>query len=146
MSDRKYRQHGYQDDGSRDRDRPHAKTGDGGAAKPRSVDRPEGPRTPNMPGFRTVVRCHRCGHVTDGTVLSGTKCAKCASPLHCCAQCESFNPAARFECMQTITARVAPKDAFNLCALFEARTTVERETGSARQTTARSAFDDLFKL
>jgi hypothetical protein len=48
--------------------------------------------------------------------------------------------------MQTITARVAPKDAFNLCALFEARTTVERETGSARQTTARSAFDDLFKL
>ena len=146
MSDRKYRQRGYQDDGSRDREQARPKTGDGGAAKPRSADRPEGPRTPNMPGFRAVVRCHRCGHVTDGSVLSSARCAKCASPLHCCAQCESFNPAARFECMQSITARVAPKDALNVCDLFEARTTVERETGSARQSTTRSAFDDLFKL
>jgi hypothetical protein len=48
--------------------------------------------------------------------------------------------------MQSITARVAPKDALNVCDLFEARTTVERETGSARQSTSRSAFDDLFKL
>jgi len=146
MSDRKYKQRGYQDDGSRDRDQARPKTGENGAAKPRSVERPEGPRTPNMPGFRTVVRCHRCGHVTDGSVLSSAKCAKCASPLHCCAQCESFNPAARFECMQSIPVRIAPKDSLNFCELFEARTTVERETGSARQTTARSAFDDLFKL
>ena len=48
--------------------------------------------------------------------------------------------------MQESPARVAPKAARNVCELFEARTTVERETGSARQTTARSAFDDLFKL
>lgn len=146
MSDRKYRQRGYQDDPSRDREQPRPKPAEGGAPKTRSADRPEGPRTPNMPGFRTVVRCHRCGHVSSGSVLSATKCAKCASPLHCCAQCESFNPAARFECMQSITVRVAPKDALNFCDLFDARTTVERETGSARQTTARSAFDDLFKL
>jgi hypothetical protein len=48
--------------------------------------------------------------------------------------------------MQSITARISPKDAFNTCGLFEARATVERETGSVRQTTARSAFDDLFKI
>jgi hypothetical protein len=48
--------------------------------------------------------------------------------------------------MQQIPARVAPKDAFNTCALFDARSTVERETGSARQSTTRSAFDDLFKI
>ena len=145
MSDRKYRQRGYQDDGARDRERPPQKTGESGGAKPRPEDRPPGPRTPNMPGFQTVVKCHRCGHIAATAVLGATKCAKCDAPLHCCAQCESFNPAARFECMQPITVRVTPKDALNLCELFEARTTVERETGSARQTTARSAFDDLFK-
>jgi hypothetical protein len=146
MSDRKYRQRGYQDDGSRDREQARPKPADVAAGKPRSVERPEGPRTPNMPGFRTVVRCHRCGHVTSGSVLATATCAKCASPLHCCAQCDSFNPAARFECMQSIPARVTPKDALNTCELFEARTTVERETGSARQATSRSAFDDLFKI
>jgi hypothetical protein len=143
MSDRKYRQRGYQDDA---RDRPPARGPEGGAPqKPKPADRPEGPRTPNMPGFRSVVRCHRCGNLVNTVVLVNTLCTKCGAALHCCAQCDSFDPGARYECTQPITARVTPKDAFTTCALFDARATVERETGSVRQTTARSAFDDLFK-
>jgi len=143
MSDRKYRQRGYQDDS---RDRPPARNPDAtAAAKPKPAERPEGPRTPNMPGFRSVVRCHRCGHLVNSVVLVSTACAKCGAALHCCAQCDSFDPGARYECMQPITARVAPKDAFTACRHFNARATVERETGSAKQTTSRSAFDDLFK-
>ena len=99
-----------------------------------------------MPGFRSVVRCHRCGNLVGTVILVNTACAKCGVALHCCAQCESFDPGARYECMQPITARVTPKDAFTTCQHFEARATVERETGSARQTTSRSAFDDLFKI
>ena len=143
MSDRKYRQRGYQDD---DRDRKPA-GGQGGDAKPKPrAERPDGPRTPNMPGFQTVVRCHQCGHLVNAVILASSTCQKCGVPLHCCAQCESFNPATRYECMQTIPARISPKDAFNACEKFDARTKVERETGSVRQTTARSAFDDLFKI
>ena len=144
MSDRKYRQRGYQDE-ARDKQPPRDKTGGAQQPKPRG-ERPEGPRTPNMPGVRTVVRCHRCGHLVTTAVLINTTCVKCGVALHCCAQCESFLPSARYECMQSITARISPKDAFNTCDLFEARATVERETGSVRQTTARSAFDDLFKI
>ena len=143
MSDRKYKQRGYQDEG-RDRQPPRDKSS-GEQQKPRG-ERPEGPRTPNMPGFRTVVRCHRCGNLLNAAVLVNTACPKCSVALHCCAQCESFLPSARYECMQQIPARVTPKDACNTCTLFEARSTVERETGSARQSTTRSAFDDLFKL
>ena len=144
MSDRKYRQRGYQDDA---RDRPAPRDRDGAQApKPRPAERPEGPRTPNMPGFRSVVRCHRCGNLITTAILVSTACAKCGASLHCCAQCASFDPGARYECMQPITARVTPKDAFTTCQHFEARATVERETGSAKQTTARSAFDDLFKI
>ena len=145
MGDRKYRQRGYQDDG---RDKPPAREqGAAPAGPPKTrADRPEGPRTPNMPGFRSVVRCHRCGNLVNTVILVNTACAKCGVSLHCCAQCESFDPGARYECMQPITARVTPKDAFTTCQHFEARATVERETGSAKQTTSRSAFDDLFKI
>jgi hypothetical protein len=142
MSDRKYRQRGYQDEG---RDKPPTREpGAPPGPKPRG-DRPEGPRTPNMPGFRSVVRCHRCGNLVTTVILVNTACAKCGASLHCCAQCESFDPGARYECMQPITSRVTPKDAFTTCQHFEARSTVERETGSVKQTTARSAFDDLFR-
>jgi hypothetical protein len=145
MGDRKYRQRGYQDDG---RDKPPPREpGAAPAGPPKTrADRPEGPRTPNMPGFRSVVRCHRCGNLVNTVILVNTACARCGVALHCCAQCESFDPGARYECMQPITARVTPKDAFTTCQHFEARATVERETGSAKQTTSRSAFDDLFKL
>ena len=143
MSDRKYRQRGYQDDGARERDRSRAQQGPKPADGPR--ERPEGPRSPKMMEFHDVVRCHRCGTLVNTFVSATTTCAKCHVALHACAQCVSFNPASRFECMQEIAARIAPKDTFNTCPLFEARTTVERETGSVKQTSARSAFDDLFK-
>jgi hypothetical protein len=48
-----------------------------------------------------------------------------------------------------VPARISPKDARNECALFEVRTTVERETKSASspnsQSSAKKSFDDLFK-
>jgi hypothetical protein len=72
-------------------------------------------------------------------------CNRCGTDLHSCAQCASFDPGSRFECMQTIPARVSPKDQKNGCALFAPRTTIERQTGSTAPTSARSAFDDLFK-
>jgi hypothetical protein len=40
---------------------------------------------------------------------------------------------------------VSPKDARNTCALFVARTTIERQTGTQGPPSARQAFDDLFK-
>lgn len=148
MSDRKYRQRGYQDTEprSRDRSREPAKPDSGQPPRAGRHERPEGPRTPNMPGFKTLVRCHRCGTVITTAILVATSCSKCGSALHSCAQCSSFNPAARFECSQPIKVRIAPKDAFNTCELFDARTRVERETGSTPHTSARSAFDDLFKI
>jgi hypothetical protein len=59
----------------------------------------------------------------------------------------TFDTSARWECTRNkdLAARVAPKDEQNACALFRARTTIERQTGSPGQTTARQAFDDLFK-
>ena len=156
MSDRKYRQRGYQDEG---RDRAKPQGGQPAAPRPPAdrietrLDKAERKalegRAPSVPGFREVIRCARCGNVTTEAIAGDSRCTKCGSELHSCAQCESFDTGKRFECAQTIPARISPKDARNSCALFSPRVTVERETHSQVQAqapnSAKKAFDDLFK-
>jgi len=149
MSDRKYRQRGYQDD-NRER-------GTGDAAKPRpprEPGRPAGvktdrePRNVNVPAFQQTIKCSRCGTGIAGYSAPDATCTRCGTALHSCVQCASFDPGQRFECMQSIPARVAPKDAPNTCTFFDPRVQVERQTGSTREgpVSARDAFDKLFKL
>jgi hypothetical protein len=145
MSDRKYRQRGYQDDPreAKREQRPQEKKEYAPRGQP-----PIAPKTFNMPGFREVVRCARCGHeltVAAAWSVEGT-CPRCNADLHACAQCVHFDTSAAFECQQPIPVRVSPKDARNACTFYEPRTTVERETKSTGgPPSARKAFDDLFK-
>lgn len=148
MSDRKYRQRGYQDD---DRDRqprpstPRPAPEPGAPAGARRISQ-DGPKAINMPGYREVVRCAQCGNVVGADVGHESRCPRCGTDLRSCAQCTSFDPGSRLECMQPITARVSPKNARNSCTFYAPRTTVERETTAPRQNDARKAFDDLFNF
>jgi hypothetical protein len=160
MSDRKYRQRGYREDDRERERRPASPDGQpprrperepGAPAGARRISS-EGAKNPNMPGYREVARCARCGSLVDAKVFSRSKCHKCSQDLRSCAQCVHFDPGARFECTQPIPARVSPKDAANECPFYTARTTWERETSSAVSSNptepsgARKAFDDLFKF
>ena len=138
MSERKYRQRGYQDEGKPAR-APQGERSERPEPVPREL------RKPNFPGFREIVRCARCGNPFTSVVTEDSRCARCGADLHSCAQCTHFDGGSRFECAQPIPARITPKDTRNACTLFEARVTIERETGSTRPNDARSAFDDLFK-
>jgi hypothetical protein len=148
MSDRKYRQRGYQDS---DRDRaprpsaPRPAPEPGAPAGARRISQ-DGPKNINMPGFRHVVRCAQCGHLSPDDIGFNDRCSKCGTELHSCAQCVSFDPASRFECAQPVPERVSPKSARNGCTFFSPRTTFERETTTPRNNDARKAFDDLFKF
>jgi hypothetical protein len=153
MSDRKYRQHGYQDD-DRDR-RPRGDGPPGGDRRPeREPGAPagtrrmssEGAKNPRMMGYRQVAKCARCGVPVDAEILTLSKCEKCGTNLHSCIQCVNFDPSARFECSEQIPARISPKDAANTCELYTARTNYERETSSESASSAKKAFDDLFKF
>ena len=147
MSDRKYRLRGYQDDDRERQAKPAAAPArePGAPAGARRISQ-DGPKTINMPGYREVVRCAQCGNVGGAEIGYDARCPRCGTDLHACAQCASFDPGSRFECMQTITARIAPKNARNACTLFAPRTTVERETTTPRTDSARKAFDDLFNF
>ena len=147
MSDRKYRQRGYHDDDrerpARPAPRPAPEPGAPAGARRLSQD---GPKSFNMPGYRQVTRCATCGHVMTAEVTLLSQCSKCGTDLHACAQCASFDPGSRFECMQPVTTRYTPKNARNDCTLYAARPTVERETTTPRTDSARKAFDDLFNF
>jgi hypothetical protein len=148
MSDRKYRQRGYQDDDREARPRPESQRPPrepGAPAGARRISQ-DAPKTINMPGYREVVRCTQCGALVATAIAVDTRCGRCGTDLHSCAQCGSFDPGSRFECMQAIPARVSPKNTRNTCTLFTPRSTVERETTAPRPDDARKAFDDLFKL
>ena len=146
MSDRQYRQRGYQDE-PRARETKRDKPAERAPRAPgRLLQDPAGPKTPNLMASHEVFRCARCGNLLSLPVAADSRCSRCGVDLHSCVQCTFFDTGARFECAQaTLSARVSPKDAHNACAFFVARTTVERQTGTPGPTSARQAFDDLFK-
>ena len=125
MSERKYRQRGYQDEPKPARQE-----------KPKGEPTPREFRTPNMPGFKQTIRCTRCGNVLSAEVTHDSRCNRCGVDLWACIHCESFDSGARLECRQAIAARVTPKDVRNTCELFHPTVRVERETGSTAPTDA----------
>jgi len=140
MSDRKYRQHGYQDSGE-------SKAPRTSGPKPKPQENTFGPKPLNMPGARTVSRCAECGTLLTGVLEADSKCIKCGVALHSCKMCTHFDPSSRFECRELVAARIYPKDTANACTFFEIRQSVERETttGGVRANNARQAFENLFK-
>jgi hypothetical protein len=136
MSDRKYRQRGYQDYGRDHEPRPQPQS------KPRER---EGPRSPQMMAFGEKVKCAACGAVVQTNLGLETTCPKCNADLHTCRMCTHFDPGSRFECRKPLTARVVNKGGRNNCELFAARIVVERETSSGKPTDAKQAFANLFK-
>ncbi len=137
MSDRKYRQRGYQDS----RREPGKKTEN--TAKPETF----GPKALQMPGTRSVSRCSQCGTFLQSIAEPVGRCPQCGFELHSCKQCSFFDPSSRFECTQPIPERIPRKDARNECAFYSIRVTREKETsaGAGRVTDARAAFENLFK-
>jgi hypothetical protein len=151
MSDRKYRQSGYQDSGSPQRERAPAVKPPPQERGPRGSTR-DVPRRMQMPGFQELLRCAMCGAVVPNSVeiVEGSQCPKCSADLRCCKNCRHFDTGANFECTEPILKRITKKDILNECTFFVARTSIERETHDSggpaiRPSSARSAFDNLFK-
>ena len=140
MSDRKYRQRGYMDDGGEERPRR-----DTAGPRPRR----EGPRGRGL-GRPTaeVFRCATCGKQVAAPGASETEaaCSACGADLHSCTNCRHFDSSAPLECRKEPPARIAGKAKNNDCELFEAKVTQEFDSDSGRPTDPKAAFDALFKL
>lgn len=166
--ERKYRQNGYQDSGSRDfskGDRQNDRPRPQGPRPPIDVT---GPRLPRMVQSVTAARCFNCSTTLLPDIDFKGKCPKCGAALHCCKQCSYFEPSTRFQCLKPVPVRIAAKDQANECTLFKPRFTVARDaahppasngygasSGNSaplpniaaprNASDARAAFDSLFK-
>jgi predicted RNA-binding Zn-ribbon protein involved in translation (DUF1610 family) len=152
MSDRKYRQSGYQDS---DRERPREKP----AAGPKTQDPAKGPRGRGLGApTATVFRCATCGkkiEFAEAAVATDLTCPHCGADLHTCTHCASFDSGVRNECRQggatlpdgSTLVRIAKKRQRNECTLFAPRTTQEFAKEETRAPDdPRAAFDALFKI
>jgi hypothetical protein len=141
VSDRKYRQPGYQD---RREETPRRSSGDAPPKKENNF----GPRAIQMAGTRSLSRCSQCGTVLQAISDPVGACPKCGFELHSCKQCTNFDPGSRFECTQPIAVRIPRKDVKNDCNLYSIRVTMEKQTSTpvaAKPNDARQAFENLFK-
>ena len=142
MSERKYRQRGYQEH-DREPDRPKSQPRP--QAKRQAPHEHERPRSPKMMAFGETVKCTACGAKAPPSISVDSTCTNCRAELHSCRQCSYFDPGAHFECSKPIAKRIVNKLARNLCEVFAPRAVVERETSSGPPTNARDAFAKLFK-
>lgn len=141
MSDRKYRQRGYQDDGGGGERRER------GAPPPR--EKREGPRGRGLGApTATVFRCSVCGRKQDAPAAAAfaAACVQCGTDLHTCTHCIHFDTSAPNECRKPVAVRIMKKAKRNECELFEPRRTAEFAGEPERPDDARSAFDALFKF
>ena len=150
MSDRKYRQRGYQDE-PRERQGPREKPAT--PQEPRAPGRPlqhaSGPKTPNLMGSHEVFRCARCGNRLALPVPLDGRCARCGADLHSCGNCRFFDTTTLWECRENIPVRVAGKHAKNECTFFQPKIVKDLSADKPRQPQtpddARKAFEALFK-
>lgn len=138
MSDRKYRQSGYQEGGE----------AGGRSGRPGPRERREGPRgrglgTPTA----TVSKCAHCGAKLFSSPGLEKTCKDCGGDLHTCTNCRYFDPSAPKECRRPIETRISAKSKRNRCEDFEPKLAKEFVSDSGGGTRdAKAAFDDLFNF
>lgn len=145
MSDRKYRQRGYQDEERGERS---------GRRPPAPREKQPGPRGRGLGApTRSVFRCASCGRVTEGAEVGlEATCAGCGTDLHSCTHCRHFDTSSSLECRRPIAQRISSKSKRNRCELFEPKLAQEFDQEHSAPgdpgdpDDPRAAFDALFKL
>lgn len=94
------------------------------------------------------MKCHECGEKVvievGKKIFRQDTCKKCGSYLHCCLNCELYDPVAWKECREPEADRVNNKAMANFCEYFTPAAD-NKTTGTRRADDARNKLDDLFK-
>lgn len=88
--------------------------------------------------------CHRCG-AEVGVEKVGVRdvCEICRAYLHCCRNCEFYEPGARSDCREPNAEIVADKEAGNFCDYF--RFSSRAQPAATRGGDARAKLEQLFR-
>ena len=92
--------------------------------------------------------CYRCGTGLEPPKPVGRSesCPSCGAAVRCCRNCTFYDPAAHWECRETVGERVNDKEAANFCDWFRLAQAAQKQdsTWKSRRDSARDSFDKLF--
>ncbi|HSD09371.1 MAG TPA: hypothetical protein VLF14_00175 [Candidatus Binatia bacterium] len=96
--------------------------------------------------------CHRCGAEVGARVVGVRDvCERCRAYLHCCRNCEFYEPGVHNECREPNAEAVANKEQGNFCDYFRLSPTSRGAAGSpgcsslSVASDARNKLDALFR-
>jgi hypothetical protein len=94
--------------------------------------------------IETTLYCHSCGGEIEliDKVKRSDDCEHCGAPLHCCKNCNFYDPYVHNQCRESSTLWEPDKEKANFCTYFIPRHgEAEQEDKSA----ALSQLEALFK-
>ena len=89
--------------------------------------------------------CWHCNNELVFEVKMGHRdnCPHCASDLHCCKNCQLYDPGAHNSCREPTSDYVPDKEKFNFCGWF--KFIVGPREGAGKVDEAKAKLDALFK-
>jgi hypothetical protein len=90
-----------------------------------------------------MIACHACDEAIRLEPIGPRDvCDRCQAYLHCCKQCDFYEPGAHNDCREPQAEMIADKNAGNFCDWFRAVPSPKRAASSHG---ARAALDRLFR-
>lgn len=92
--------------------------------------------------------CHSCKNdiKIEGYIARADECPNCGSDIHCCLNCEQYDPAAHNKCREPQSEWVPDREKGNFCDFFTPnKRAASAKPGVSAADKARSSFDNLFK-
>ncbi len=95
--------------------------------------------------------CWKCGqgiqYPTGSRVGNRDTCSRCDADLHCCRNCQHYDPGKHNQCSETQADWVRDKEAANYCDYFYPNPVLLAKGGRAGSATddVKKKFDNLFK-
>jgi predicted RNA-binding Zn-ribbon protein involved in translation (DUF1610 family) len=88
--------------------------------------------------------CFSCGKELKivESVGRGEACPHCGADMHCCRNCEFYDPNAYNECREPMAERVLEKDRSNFCDYFQMAEKSYSAEGKSSE--AKRKLDELF--
>ncbi len=89
--------------------------------------------------------CHKCrgSLVFDVKMQRADTCPHCSVDMHCCKNCEHWDPSAYNQCREHIAEYIPDRESANRCTFFTFRSGAP-EDNSSRIASARAKLDSIF--
>lgn len=90
--------------------------------------------------------CHHCGKDIGKLERVGRRntCLHCGADLHCCLNCEFYEPNHNNQCRESDAERQVDKSVGNFCDYFSYRSGLPKAGGGSTQASVKAKLDALF--